>query len=201
MKLNYYFIFFPQHWLFVTQSFQKWGPMEKPFIMLQVLMKKLLLKELLNLDLHSLVENQILFKVNTTTKNSWNQITTMNFIVVLPNFWNSNLFSVQLKNGDTVEYEVLDIIEFTSARKRMSCVVRFPDGNIKLLIKGMYTYCFWRHSSTTWTRFWVFLSPSLSWYQFHEKNIIFLKVLIWWLMNDLVNLNTMWNIWMPQITI
>ena len=24
----------------------------------------------------------------------------------------------------------------------MSCVVRFPDGNIKLLIKGMYTHCF-----------------------------------------------------------
>ena len=69
-EIKLLFHFFSQHWQFVTQSFQKWGPMEKPFIMLQVLMKKLLLKELLNLDLHSLVENQILFKVNTTIKNS-----------------------------------------------------------------------------------------------------------------------------------
>ena len=38
--------------------------------------------------------------------------------------------------NDREEYKVLDTIEFTSARKRMSCVVRFPNGKLKLLIKG-----------------------------------------------------------------
>ncbi|KAK8044321.1 P-type ATPase [Apiospora rasikravindrae] len=33
-------------------------------------------------------------------------------------------------------YEVLDVIEFSSARKRMSIVVRFPDGRICLICKG-----------------------------------------------------------------
>ena len=39
-------------------------------------------------------------------------------------------------DGTIVEYKVLDTIEFTSARKRMSTVVRFPDGKLRLLIKG-----------------------------------------------------------------
>ncbi|EMG48248.1 Phospholipid-transporting ATPase, putative (Aminophospholipid translocase (Flippase), putative), partial [Candida maltosa Xu316] len=34
------------------------------------------------------------------------------------------------------EYQVLDVIEFSSARKRMSIVVRFPDNRICLLCKG-----------------------------------------------------------------
>ncbi|EGW35453.1 uncharacterized protein SPAPADRAFT_132524 [Spathaspora passalidarum NRRL Y-27907] len=34
------------------------------------------------------------------------------------------------------EYQVLDVIEFTSSRKRMSIVVRFPDGRICLICKG-----------------------------------------------------------------
>ncbi|RCK59425.1 putative phospholipid-transporting ATPase DNF3 [Candida viswanathii] len=34
------------------------------------------------------------------------------------------------------EYQVLDVIEFSSARKRMSVVVRFPDNRICLLCKG-----------------------------------------------------------------
>ena len=34
------------------------------------------------------------------------------------------------------EYEVLNVIEFTSARKRMSVIVKCPDGTIKLFIKG-----------------------------------------------------------------
>ncbi len=33
-------------------------------------------------------------------------------------------------------YTVLDVIEFSSKRKRMSIVVRFPDGHIRLLCKG-----------------------------------------------------------------
>ena len=36
-------------------------------------------------------------------------------------------------------YEVLDVIEFSSARKRMSIVVRFPDRSICLLTKGADT--------------------------------------------------------------
>ncbi|EZF97320.1 phospholipid-transporting ATPase [Trichophyton rubrum MR1459] len=42
------------------------------------------------------------------------------------------------KGNDTIEetYEVLDIIEFTSVRKRMSVVVRLPDGRICVFTKG-----------------------------------------------------------------
>lgn len=34
------------------------------------------------------------------------------------------------------DYEVLDVIEFSSARKRMSVIVKFPDGKIILFCKG-----------------------------------------------------------------
>ncbi|KAI5966100.1 DNF3 [Candida margitis] len=34
------------------------------------------------------------------------------------------------------EYQVLDVIEFSSARKRMSAVVKFPDGRIAVICKG-----------------------------------------------------------------
>ncbi|KAI6770313.1 hypothetical protein HG530_004942 [Fusarium avenaceum] len=34
------------------------------------------------------------------------------------------------------KYEVLDVIEFTSARKKMSIVVRFPDGCVSVICKG-----------------------------------------------------------------
>ncbi|KAF2736021.1 phospholipid-translocating P-type ATPase [Polyplosphaeria fusca] len=33
-------------------------------------------------------------------------------------------------------YEILDVIEFTSKRKRMSIIVRFPDGRISIFCKG-----------------------------------------------------------------
>lgn len=38
--------------------------------------------------------------------------------------------------GETMRYEVLNVIEFTSARKRMSVVVRTPEGKIKIFCKG-----------------------------------------------------------------
>jgi len=38
--------------------------------------------------------------------------------------------------GEEETYEVLNVIEFTSTRKRMSIVVRTPSGEIKLFIKG-----------------------------------------------------------------
>lgn len=34
------------------------------------------------------------------------------------------------------EYQVLDVIEFSSARKRMSVIVKFPDGRIAVICKG-----------------------------------------------------------------
>lgn len=41
-------------------------------------------------------------------------------------------------DGDSVSetYEVLDVIEFSSKRKRMSIVLRFPDGRICIICKG-----------------------------------------------------------------
>jgi len=46
--------------------------------------------------------------------------------------------SVMIKTHDdeTEEYQVLNVIEFTSARKRMSIIVRTTSGEIKLFIKG-----------------------------------------------------------------
>ncbi|XP_026745960.1 probable phospholipid-transporting ATPase IA isoform X2 [Trichoplusia ni] len=38
--------------------------------------------------------------------------------------------------GDTHEYAVLNVLDFTSARKRMSVIVRTPSGQIKLYCKG-----------------------------------------------------------------
>lgn len=41
--------------------------------------------------------------------------------------------------GATEEYQVLNVCEFNSTRKRMSTVVRAPDGKIKLYCKGADT--------------------------------------------------------------
>lgn len=40
------------------------------------------------------------------------------------------------QNGQEVKIEVLNVLEFTSDRKRMSVVVRMPNGVIKLMVKG-----------------------------------------------------------------
>ncbi|KAJ3022211.1 hypothetical protein HKX48_006733 [Thoreauomyces humboldtii] len=42
-------------------------------------------------------------------------------------------------NGQSYEYEILNICEFNSTRKRMSAVVRGPDGRIKIYVKGADT--------------------------------------------------------------
>lgn len=42
-------------------------------------------------------------------------------------------------NGQSYEYEILNICEFNSTRKRMSAVVRGPDRKIKLYVKGADT--------------------------------------------------------------
>jgi phospholipid-transporting ATPase len=38
--------------------------------------------------------------------------------------------------GERERYEILNVIEFTSARKRMSVIVRLPTGEIKIFCKG-----------------------------------------------------------------
>jgi magnesium-transporting ATPase (P-type) len=38
--------------------------------------------------------------------------------------------------GEDEAYELLHVIEFTSARKRMTVIVRDPDGRILLMCKG-----------------------------------------------------------------
>ncbi|KAI1275654.1 hypothetical protein F5Y07DRAFT_369216 [Xylaria sp. FL0933] len=45
---------------------------------------------------------------------------------------------VSLENGNeqTDTYQILDVIEFSSKRKRMSILVRYPDGRICLICKG-----------------------------------------------------------------
>lgn len=41
--------------------------------------------------------------------------------------------------GQSREYQVLNICEFNSTRKRMSAIIRMPDGSIKLYTKGADT--------------------------------------------------------------
>jgi len=38
--------------------------------------------------------------------------------------------------GEKIQYEVLNVIEFTSDRRRMSVIARAPDGTIRLFLKG-----------------------------------------------------------------
>lgn len=39
-------------------------------------------------------------------------------------------------SGGELRYRLLNVIEFTSARKRMSVIVRSPDGKIRIMCKG-----------------------------------------------------------------
>lgn len=43
--------------------------------------------------------------------------------------------------GQIEKYEILNVIEFTSSRKRMSVIVRCPDNRIRLYCKGADTVC------------------------------------------------------------
>lgn len=49
--------------------------------------------------------------------------------------------------GEQKEYQVLNILEFNSTRKRMSSIIRGPDGKIKLYCKGADTVIFERLAS------------------------------------------------------
>ena len=48
----------------------------------------------------------------------------------------SRFIFIEVPDKTTQRYEVLNVIEFTSDRKRMSVIVKCPDGSIKLFIKG-----------------------------------------------------------------
>lgn len=48
--------------------------------------------------------------------------------------------------GRMQEFEILNVCEFNSTRKRMSTVVRTPEGTIKLYCKGADTVIFERLS-------------------------------------------------------
>lgn len=41
--------------------------------------------------------------------------------------------------GQSLEFEILNVCEFNSTRKRMSTVVRMPNGKIKIYCKGADT--------------------------------------------------------------
>ena len=43
---------------------------------------------------------------------------------------------IQTNNGKRLVYKLLNVCEFTSTRKRMSCIFRKPDGEILLMCKG-----------------------------------------------------------------
>ena len=47
-------------------------------------------------------------------------------------------------NGRSKGFEILNVCEFNSTRKRMSTVVRGPDGRIKLYTKGADTVIYER---------------------------------------------------------
>ncbi len=46
--------------------------------------------------------------------------------------------------GTTEEYEILNVCEFNSTRKRMSTIIRTPQGQIKLYTKGADTVIYER---------------------------------------------------------
>ena len=49
---------------------------------------------------------------------------------------NGNMILENRFTSESESYELLQVIEFTSARKRMSIIVRAPDGRILLMTKG-----------------------------------------------------------------
>lgn len=52
-------------------------------------------------------------------------------------------------DGETLEYELLEVVAFSSLRKRMSCIVRSPEGKIIMITKGADNVIFSRLSPET----------------------------------------------------
>ena len=49
---------------------------------------------------------------------------------------NDNIVVHDKRNGKDYKYQLLNVCEFTSSRKRMSCIFRDPNGQIILMCKG-----------------------------------------------------------------
>lgn len=47
-----------------------------------------------------------------------------------------NVVIIDKRRSQTLRYKLLDVCEFTSSRKRMSCIVKEPSGAIRLMCKG-----------------------------------------------------------------
>ena len=47
-----------------------------------------------------------------------------------------NILIEEIRTGETHKYKLLNVCEFTSTRKRMSCIFREPQGRIVLMCKG-----------------------------------------------------------------
>jgi len=56
--------------------------------------------------------------------------------------------------GKIEKYEILEVIEFTSQRKRMSVIVKTPDGSIKLYCKvSCFDIILWQNVETSSEQF------------------------------------------------
>ena len=47
-----------------------------------------------------------------------------------------NIIILEVSSGQEFKYKLLNVCEFTSTRKRMSCIFRDPNGRIVLMCKG-----------------------------------------------------------------
>ncbi|KAK4533039.1 hypothetical protein CCYA_CCYA15G3896 [Cyanidiococcus yangmingshanensis] len=57
--------------------------------------------------------------------------------------------TITLEDGKLVSYTILNVLEFTSDRKRMSVIVRRPNGSIRLYIKGADSVMLGRSRATS----------------------------------------------------
>ena len=48
----------------------------------------------------------------------------------------TQLPSISLQMGRNLTIQILNVLEFSSDRKRMSIVAKMPDGKIKIMVKG-----------------------------------------------------------------
>ncbi|KAL6070245.1 Phospholipid-transporting ATPase [Balamuthia mandrillaris] len=75
----------------------------------------------------------LLYKASSPDEEALCKGATANGVTFLSRKSNQTIVDI---DGEKVTYEILTMMEFTSDRRRMSVIVRFPDGAIKLLSKG-----------------------------------------------------------------
>ena len=47
-----------------------------------------------------------------------------------------NIIEIKNSNGESEKYQLLELIEFTSTRKRMTVIIKDSSGKIKIMCKG-----------------------------------------------------------------